>query len=236
MKKPNGIVLWDGLSMLDGKTRIVAIAVGIRSRSTNRKTGGMLQTYILQTGVDPITAVQSGADSAICGDCPLRGVNGKNRGCYVNLGQGPLAVWRAFRAGKYPAASDLEIRELGKGRRIRIGTYGDPAAVPACVWYDLLTNAAGHTGYTHQWRGIGQGLRDIVMASADSDGDRAEAWNAGFRTFRIADAPGIGEIECPSSRGIRCEDCGLCDGAGQAKSITIPAHGTGKRFAASLAA
>lgn len=227
MGKPNGAILYQGPSLLDGRP-IVVVAIGLASKSTNRKTGAMLQTYILRADVSPLEAIKSGADESICGDCKLRGIGGKKRGCYVNLGQGPRAVWDAFSRGIYPTGDPVEI---GKGRTVRLGTYGDPAAVPARIWEGLLSLSAGHTGYTHQWR-RSDVLRGIVMASADSDADRAIAWKRGWRTFRIAETPGTGEIVCPSERGISCADCRLCDGAGLAKSITIPAHGVGAKYAA----
>ena len=48
LPKPNanGIVLWEGPSRLDGSP-IVVIAVGLKASSTNTKTGGMLQTYVV---------------------------------------------------------------------------------------------------------------------------------------------------------------------------------------------
>ena len=55
----NGYILWEGASLIDGAP-IVVIATGFASRSTNRKTGGMVQTYILRRDIDPVSAVQSG--------------------------------------------------------------------------------------------------------------------------------------------------------------------------------
>ena len=86
-RKPNGYDLFDGPSQLDG-TRIVAIA--ITRAGKNRKTGTMIQTYILRPTVTPIAAVHRGLDVSICGDCGHRGDGtGRGRSCYVNLGHGP---------------------------------------------------------------------------------------------------------------------------------------------------
>ena len=72
--QPNGYVIYDGPSAWDGK-RIVVIVTGIRSKSANRKTGGMVQTYIIRPDVSPLAAVyESEADASICGDCPHRGI------------------------------------------------------------------------------------------------------------------------------------------------------------------
>ena len=227
MKHPNGYILYQGPSMLDGAP-IVAIAVGLKAKSTNRKTGAMVQTYILRSDVAPLEAIRTGQDSSICGDCRLRGVLGKKRTCYVNIGQGPRAVYDGFKRGIYPVADNAAA--IGADRTVRLGTYGDPAAVPVSVWESLISKATGHTGYTHQWRKT-PALRSIVMASADSLADKAEAWATGWRTFRLADVPTQGEIACPSLTGVHCADCRLCDGAGLARSITVPAHGIGRKYA-----
>jgi hypothetical protein len=232
MKRPNGVILYSGPSLLDGAP-IVAIAVGLVSGSSNRKTGAMLQTYILRADLSPVEAIKTGADASICGDCKLRGVLGKRRVCYVNLGQGPLSVFRGHKRGIYPVAASP--RDIGRGRIIRLGTYGDPAAVPVEVWNELISEARGHTGYSHQWK-TRPDLRGIVMASADNVQEKSEAWAEGWRTFRLADAPTPGEIVCPSLSGVHCADCRLCDGAGAAKSITIPAHGIGKGYHSAMQA
>ena len=64
----NGII-YRGPSLLDGSP-IVAIAT---YSARNRKTGAMVQTYIIRDDMDPVTASRTGADAAICGACPLRG-------------------------------------------------------------------------------------------------------------------------------------------------------------------
>src|SRR5687767_8863532 len=66
------IILYDGPSQLNG-TPIVVVA---GASTSNRKTGPMVQIWILTRDVDPIAAVKSGADSAICGDCKFRGPGG----------------------------------------------------------------------------------------------------------------------------------------------------------------
>ena len=236
----NGYILWEGASLIDGAP-IVVIATGFASRSTNRKTGGMVQTYILRRDIDPVSAVQSGDDASICGDCPHRGivVDGKNRGrtCYVNVGQGALAVYRAYLRDAYPPLP--EDLAPASGRKVRLGTYGDPAAVPARIWLSLLRDSSGHTGYTHQWRDPRfTHLRSLCMASADSPADAVLAQSMGWRTFRVGmwgeverDRAALSESLCPASeqagKKLTCETCLACDGAGTAKrgSIFIPAHG-----------
>lgn len=228
----NGIVLWQGASLLDGSP-IVVVATGLKRSSSNVKTGGMVQTYILRQDISPVEAIKTGADSSICGDCPHRGNGtGKGRTCYVQVGQGPLGVWRAWKRGTYPVAEC--IASVGARRVVRLGTYGDPAAVPVEVWERLTRDCVAHTGYTHQWRKV-PALRALLMASADSVADATEAHKAGWRTFRVAmpcDAPRLsGEAICPASaeagKKLTCAQCTACHGAakGRRGSIVIQAHG-----------
>jgi hypothetical protein len=87
----------------------------------------MIQCWILREDVDPVSAERTGQDASVCGDCALRG-----NGCYVLLHQAPLQVWRAYHAGCYPPFHKRH-EHLFLGREVRIGAYGDPAAVPTRV-------------------------------------------------------------------------------------------------------
>jgi hypothetical protein len=117
---------------------------------------------------------------------------------------------------------------------VRLGAYGDPAAVPSRVWDKILSVAGGWTGYTHQWRGCDPRLMRYVMASCETAEDVATARRAGYRTFRVL-LPGEpllhGEFACPASAeaGKRrtCETCGACDGAKQGSNASpaIIVHG-----------
>ena len=80
---------------------------------------------------EPI-AIKSGLDRLICGNCRHRGheVDGRfgvERTCYVNEGQAPLGIWKAWKAGRYPALRSLEVFT---GRKVRFGAYGDPTHLP----------------------------------------------------------------------------------------------------------
>jgi hypothetical protein len=241
LSPPTGYVIYDGPSLIDGAP-IVCIAT---LKSRNGKTGGMLQTWILRADVAPMEASRTGLDRAICGDCVHRGVaTMRDRGvaakrtCYVQIGQAPSAVYRTWLRGRYPAAvGHVAISALGRGRKVRLGAYGDMSAVPGYVADSLLSEAAGHTAYSHQ-SGNAATSYDAAhyMVSADSLAAARQAWAAGARTFRvvnsIAEAVAGFEIPCPSLRGVHCIDCGLCDGAGKhpnAKSIVIPVHGAGSK-------
>ena len=230
-------VFYDGPSALDGAP-IIGIAV---LRSDNRKTGDMVQTYILRADTHPVDALRDGSDASICGDCQHRRDSATGvRTCYVNVGQSVAAVFGAWTRGAYPLIDPAIGADRLAGRAVRLGTYGDPAAIPAHVWRALLARAAGHTGYTHQWRQpVAIQLRDIVMASADSAFDRDVARALGWRTFRVrteSETLAAREIVCPASPegGDRrqCITCQACDGAGanpSRASIAIIVHGPAAR-------
>lgn len=233
-KRPNGYVIYRGPSRLDGAD-IVVIVTGLRHNSGNGKTGQMLQTWILRADRSPIAALKDGADASICGDCPHRQVNGAGS-CYVNVAQGPHAVWDAWQRGAYPVATLEELAELAAGFLVRVGSYGDPVAVPVEVWQTLLSRSAGHTGYTHQWRrALAKPYRTFLMASCDGEKQRMGARKRGWRTFRVkakGEAVLPGEIVCPASEEAgkkrTCETCGACDGAAgnpARVSIVIDVHG-----------
>jgi hypothetical protein len=132
-------IIYKGPSLLDGKPIVVIATYSKR----NIKTGEVVQTYILVDGINPLEASKTGADFSICGDCAMRGEvttdpnrkQAKNRRCYVNLGQGVLIVYKSFLRGVYAMADNIAARKsIGRGRFVRIGTYGDGAAVPDYVW------------------------------------------------------------------------------------------------------
>jgi hypothetical protein len=198
----------------------------------------MVQTYIIRADQSPIEAVKSGADVSICGDCPHRGDGtGKGRSCYVNLGHGPRAVYDGYLRGIYPRVDSFTARQLFAGRMVRLGTYGDPTAAPFPLWKVALTDAAGWTGYTHQWLNVDARWSALVMASADSLADMNAAHALGYRTFRVTpnaheNVKGL-EIICPASEEMgkktSCVECRACMGtSGKARvSIQIAAHGAG---------
>jgi hypothetical protein len=215
VRRPQGLVLYRGTSLLDGSP-IAVVAVGLARRSKNGKTGQMVQVYVLADGDEsPIDAVKSGADAAVCGSCPLRG-----KSCYVNVAQAPLSIYRAVKRGSYPMFHPPAHLHLFVGRHIRFGAYGDPAAVPLRVWRLLANVSAGWTGYTHQWRTCNKEYRRYLMASCETALQREQAVSMGWRTFRarLAHEPlEQGEFSCPASaeegRRLTCEECGACDGA-----------------------
>ncbi len=237
------MIVYSGPSILDGSP-IVMIATGFNG-SSNEKTGAeLIQTYILRQDEFPAAASRNGTDAAICGDCSKRGTYDEagnrvegSRECYVNLGQGVLIVYKAYTRGFYRTCEERDLSSVFANRLIRLGTYGDPAAVPSHIWTAMLSRSKGRTGYTHQWKAPHAAwLRQYVMASADTIEEAQEAQAAGWRTFRVAPAVGWnkepGESLCPASaeggKATTCDHCLLCSGtAGKGKgSIMIPDHST----------
>jgi len=233
------MILFEGPSNIDGKP-IVVIAI---TRTTNGKTGDMVQTYILRQDIPPLEALATGEDVSICGDCKYRA----GGPCYVTVMHGPRSVWAAYKRGSYKKVPTALIADIGRDRHVRLGTYGDPAAAPLSVWRQLTHLAAGHTGYTHQWRDarFRQWLM-LCMASVDTPQEASEAQAHGFRTYRVrlAEEPVLpGEFVCPASseagKRLQCEDCLACDGTDLSNqrrrkaSPVIIAHGSkAKRYIA----
>jgi hypothetical protein len=247
--RPLGVVLHRGQSPFDGAPYVVIMPLG---KSGNVKTGKMLQTYIIRSHMHPVQAVRSGGDSAICGDCPMRGLvtfpkrtprkkRQRHRACYVNVGQGPAMVYGAFKRGRYvdyvPALHDQFIR----GRKVRFGTYGEPVLIPLELVAHLASLSAGWTGYTHQWANLAfRGYQRFLMASVHGKTgpwSREHAKSLGWRTFRTMrdGEPDDEEVLCPASaeagKRLTCERCNLCDGAGRRRAglqlvdVYIPGHG-----------
>jgi len=224
MKKPRGIVLYEGPSNLTGDP-IVVVAV---LKSGNRKTGNMVQAYIIRSDMDPVAAIKLVADDAVCGGCASRQSVGGH--CYVNVGQSVLAVYKAYKRGSYVEAKG-EALEYLVGRSIRFGSYGDPAAAPTFVWKMLAGLASNVTGYTHQvaHKSFDRELLNYCMVSADTPRAALAQHAKGVRTFRVKTPEGSllpNELEClAESEGLTCIECGVCNG-GDGKNVAISVHGT----------
>lgn len=248
------LIVYHGPSAYDGSP-IVAI---LQRGSSNAKTGAMAQLWVLSADMDPITASRIGADYSVCGNCPHRGTTApdkatgwaENRGCYVNLLHGPAKKFKAFKDGLYKRAETVgEVQTLLHGQGLRLGAYGDPAALPSGLCEMLVDMAEYSTSYTH-----GHSVFDTTekiaetasfsMVSADSVQDALKAQSKGFRTFRVIpvaqwkdkgnDSMLANEILCPASeeagKRVQCADCRLCNGTkSKVKSIAIVAHGTTKK-------
>lgn len=231
-----GLVIYQGPSRIDGSP-IVGI---LTPHSENRGTGDMAQFWILRADVDPVQAVKTGEDVGICGNCPLRGLDGKGRSCYVFPLHGPHPVYHAYRNGAYGSATDGSIRQMLRGRTVRLGAYGDPCAVPIRYVRQLVQASNGHTGYTHQWgeyrnhQYVNRDYRQYVMASVETPALADHAHKLGWRTFRVrrsTDEVRPDEIVCPKSdeggSRLQCLTCKACNGSPRKgkRNVVIVAHG-----------
>jgi hypothetical protein len=282
------LIIYDGPSAIDGAP-IVAILTGLANASRNAGTGDMLQLYILRADMMPEAARHTGADAAICGDCPMRGrvvsldeardiaatlpagqraqlrkriktaqYKGQDtinieRACYVIVSQAPTIIFKAYQRGLYREATPEEAAQYVRGRALRIGAYGDSAALPIGVVEPLADAADTVTNYTHSGcydMSRAKQLAQFTMLSADNLKQAERYWKSGARTFRVSSAWSLvdgvrrvndisdGESQCPKtiSKKVSCIDCGLCDGLkrGIKNSIVAPSHGNGAAYHAAL--
>jgi hypothetical protein len=213
--------------ILNESTTTVSI---ITFASANVKTGDMAQVWILNKDINPVDALKSGASKEVCFNC----THLVNKTCYVNVGQAPQAVYKAYKAGKY-APLDLDIlKALIKWKAVRFGAYGEPVLIPLHLVKFIAKHARGFTGYTHQWQNLAYlDYKDYFMASTDNISEVVKAHQMGYRTFRVKGENQVNlanEIDCPNATtGVQCRDCTLCDGLGKhgkGKSITAIVHGT----------
>lgn len=230
----SGFIIYRGPSMIDNKPIVV---VAITKKSQNTKTGNVIQTYILvDNGISPVDNYNSLADYSICGDCPHR--RGMGGGCYVNVSHGPNQIAKKINRNGYEFSLE-KASEKCSGRTVRLGSYGDPAAVPIGIWEKLLEKSANHLGYTHQWRNkIANDHMKFCMASVDSEEERKEAKALGYRTFRVRTEDEVlmdFEFVCPASseagKKMLCERCKACSGGVDTNKgdPVIQVHGTWKK-------
>jgi hypothetical protein len=250
MRRPTGLTFYEGPSLIDGGPIVVLMTL---QPSRNPKLGKMLQCWIMRSDMAPVEALDEGLDKSVCGDCKHRkhkeGQDFKGSGsCYLNLNEAPAGIYGAYKNGKYVPFSSKHIRYI-HNRKIRIGSYGDPSAVPLEVWEKICKYGKGSTGYTHQWKSSTQ-LQHLVMASVDTLDEKRKAENEGWRTFRIllpkkylitpklTKQMGVldsNEITCPATvegpKSPTCLKCGLCSGKREnetRKNITVVVHGSWK--------
>ena len=138
-----GYIIYEGPSNFDHSPVVAIASVG---KSVNRKTGNMVQVWILPQKVRPSRAVMTGQDEGICNDCAFRPILARQAreggnplaSCYVSTTNGgPNAVWHSYRSNRYEAFP-WDDRSFAFDRPVRIGAYGDPAAVPLRIWKKFL--------------------------------------------------------------------------------------------------
>lgn len=200
----------------------------------------MIQTWILRDNGKVPHQNLGKADVSICGDCIHRCGT-----CYVNTAQAPTQVYKAYKRGSYEKFDLQNFRHIKAftGRMLRIGSYGDGAAVPYSVWQDLVPFVSNWTGYTHQWRNRKfNAFRFLCMASVETEEQAKEANKLGFRTFRVKSSwqpKMINELVCPASveagHKKTCIECKACRGYQPGKpgvpNVVIDVHGFGWKIA-----
>jgi hypothetical protein len=209
-------------------------------KSKNVKTGNMAQVWILLRDTNPVAAVKSGIDAAtICRACPFA----SGQGCYVQVANAPLSIFRAMQRGNYPHLAPAQYASIFAGRMVRFGAYGDPSLIPLAIIKRIAASAEGWTGYTHYWSHMTASTRRAygryLMASTETTAGYCQATAAGLRCFHVSPVKPAGAIECLStSSGMSCADCRLCAGTSRigARSVWIAPHGAkrGKAAAASV--
>ena len=219
----NGRILFEGKSNIDNKT-------------SNKKTGDMLQTWILLRDHAPNTSHKNGLYKSVCGSCPHMG--SRQNSCYVKWFQAPLQVWKSYKNNRYDYFKKSDLN-LIKGRSLRLGSAGDPTVIDLKVWKPLLDVCKNHTGYTHQWRSnFAQQYKGIVQASCDSFQDYLLASGLGFKCFYVKHKDTKIDkklfINCPASiemgQKSECSICSLCSGS--KKDVVINAHGSTAKYVA----
>lgn len=237
------MIIYEGPSQLDGKP-IVAIITGIKSKSNNSKTGDMPQIWILRSDVHPTEALRTGQDSSVCGNCIHRpkklgadALKKDSRTCYVNT-MSFNGIFKSYKNGGYAKADLVKLASELDGRHVRLGAYGDPAAVPIEIW-DTVLSKCESTGYTHQWRNCNIRYAEYCMASCDTLVDVADSVKMGYRTFFVQKGDykdavhihnGIKLAHCPASKELNkvttCNQCMACCGTrfNRNSNITIMLH------------
>ena len=214
--------IWRGPSQLDGVTDIVVLISG---GSTNGKTGGQLQTWVLRTDMRPSEAIKQDADRPICGNC----IHRKERSCYVLTFRGADQAYDSWIRNPRRMPQGYTLRAS-----IRFGAYGDWAAAPYEVAEGLLPTTFNDTGFTAQWRECDQRYKNLLMASVSSKAEAREAQAMGWRTYRTTQKDwdrAEGEVLCPGSKEagekLTCAQCGYCNGnaKGYRGNVVIPVHG-----------
>ena len=234
-------IAYEGPSEIDG--RPIVVIVNKLYGSDNIKTGAdLVQTFIIRSDIAPTDALKTGADVSICGQCVHRPLLAKTNGeapCYVNVGRSVRSVYEAYKRGRYTPATPAQLRAVLSGRKVRLGTYGDPAAAPVAMWQEITADADGIVGYSHQWQDTRfdhAAWAPLVMASADSIEEAAQANLYGMRVFRVS--VGVekqaSETTCPASaeggRKATCDACMLCGGTSKtARDVVIADHAVGHK-------
>ena len=209
------------------------VITGFKKKSDNRKTGEMLQTYLLDKATLTSEPKVFGTK---CAECPMVSK------CYVN--QDKMSVRRTLKklingeACSYKFSTLEEVLPLLRGQRVRLGTYGDPSALPLHDLKKICEVSQGWTGYTHFWKEIASNYSLYLMASVEDLSGELLAHSLGYLTFRVllkedetleVSSKSIQCLNVENDKtlvSLQCVDCLICSGTkGRGKkSVYIEEH------------
>lgn len=222
MKQPTGYLLHEGVI---NQLPFVAIAT---LKTSNRKTGNMVQIWFLLRDINPVQAVKNCIDSfTVCSGCPFA----SGAGCYVNVGQAPLGIWKAYKRGRYTQLEPKDYATVFSGRKVRFGAYGNPSLLPLAMVKAIAQASAGWTGYFHDWRTnpYAKQYAAFFMASTETQDSYRLASSLGFRSFHVSPNKPEDAIEClaDSTNGrVQCATCKLACNGGERRNVWIAPHGS----------
>jgi len=222
-KASNGKLIHQG--SINGENFSVVATKGTQ----NRKTGDMIQIWIILTDTHPSAAVDSGLDaSTICRGCPFAAGNG----CYVLTHQAPAAIWRKLQRGGYDYLPPSDYSQFFGGRAVRFGAYGNPTLLPFSIAKAIAKESRGWTGYFHNWNEMPKAemkqWNSLFMASTETKDSLVLADKLKLRTFHVSPEKPENAVEClADSRNLQCAQCLLCQGTSKkAKPVWINPHGS----------
>lgn len=217
--------------------KLNGVIVNFQLQTTNSKTGGLIQNYIIPTEwLESDAKISTLSDKAVCFDCPHS--KDLNKSCYVRKGQSEMGLSSKVRSlrkigldniPEFSPEIEADLLNAIEGKGVRFGSYGEPILLGEILVGKISKRAKFWTGYTHQWH-KNNWAKEFFMASVESQTISNLAQKSGFRTFFVGEANDPKNyVTCPASKeaGNRttCDNCKLCMGTkSNAKSVTILPH------------
>ena len=221
------------------------VKVFVTDKSTNRKTGDIPQINYLPND-KPTDAVKNDNDSTVCGTCIRRPSVAKKNGvdpCYVKKFFAPNSIYRAEQNGTIQDISKAKKMRAGS---VRLGAWGDSASVSKWAYFQIRqqvkekykVNDRDILDYTHNWQAkTSEHLKPYAMASVEGIEEAQQAWDNGWKTYRVIDnlnEVSEREILCPNiTKKLQCKECKLCNGSqlkGKSICITDTKKNIGKKI------
>ena len=185
-----------------------------------------------QVGAVLLSGTYSYTDANNCLSCPFSASNnaGNAGKCYTHKFHSRMAQKSVIKSAFQKGITLNEFLEKTQNvKYVRFGAYGEPVLMELAL-IKKLADGRKFTGYTHTWRTVEPAYMNFFMASVHSEQEYLQAKNMGYRSY-WADDVTTKEllpktvIYCPNfTKKIPCSECGLCNGAGKARSIFHPIH------------